>query len=268
MKATPPASTVELEGGKTITASHALVAVGRPPNVEDIGLETVGVELDGKVIQVDDRCRTSVEGIYAIGDCAETRQYAHLASRMGVVAADNATGHAASDPRTSCPPASTRIRRWPQSACRRPRRRPPAGRSRSASRFFYLASGMARAYGDTEGQVKLIADTEDGRNPRRRRHRPARHRRRPGDRPGDAERTDGRGNRRPRSIRTRLSSRAIMEAAEAWLGLPHPLDGLHPGLPARRCAASSYWRHLICDLDSVARPTSRPCASRSAWSPR
>ena len=161
MKADAAGVTVELEGGTPIAASHALVAVGRPPNVEDIGLEIAGVELDGKVIKVDDRCRTNVEGIYAIGDCAETRQYAHLASRMGVVAADNATGHAASDPRTVVPRASTRTPRW-RTVGLSEAQAAATGRKVKTTRFFYLASGMARAYGDTEGQVKLIADTESG----------------------------------------------------------------------------------------------------------
>jgi dihydrolipoamide dehydrogenase len=103
MKATDGGIAAEIEGGKTAEAACALIATGRVPNTQDIGLEALGVQLDGKVIQVDDRCRTSVEGLYAIGDVAETRQYAHLASRMGVVAADNAAGHPAPDPRTVIP---------------------------------------------------------------------------------------------------------------------------------------------------------------------
>jgi dihydrolipoamide dehydrogenase len=162
MKAEGGGVTAELEGGRTLTASHALVAVGRPANIEGLGLETVGVELAGKVIKVDDRCRTNVNGIYAIGDCAETRQYAHLASRMGIVAADNATGHAASDPRTVVPAG---IYTHPEVATvgQSEADAQASGRKVRVSRFFYLGSGMARAYGDTEGQVKLIADAQDGR---------------------------------------------------------------------------------------------------------
>jgi dihydrolipoamide dehydrogenase len=152
----------ELEDGRRLAASHALVAVGRPPNVENLGLEAVGVPLAGKIIAVDDRCRTGVEGLYAIGDCAETRQYAHLAGRMGVVAADNATGHAASDDRTVVPagiythPEAATVGLSEADAV-------AAGRKVRVTRFFYLASGMARAYGDTEGQVKLVGDAESGR---------------------------------------------------------------------------------------------------------
>jgi dihydrolipoamide dehydrogenase len=157
MKATDGGVAAEIEGGETLQAGHALVAVGRPPNTEDIGLETVGVRLEGKVIKVDDRCRTSVDGIYAIGDIAETRQYAHLASRMGIVAADNATGHRASDPRTVVPvgvythPEVASVGLSEAEAAK-------TGKKVRVARFSYMASGMARAYGDTEGQVKLIAE--------------------------------------------------------------------------------------------------------------
>jgi dihydrolipoamide dehydrogenase len=161
MKASEAGIAAELEGGENVQASHALVAVGRPPNVENIGLETAGVKLDGKVIKVDDRCRTSVEGIYAIGDVAETKQYAHLASRMAVVAADNATGHPASDPRTIVPvgvythPEVAGVGLSEAEAAN-------TGKKIRVARFHYQASGMARAYGDTEGLVKLIADEELG----------------------------------------------------------------------------------------------------------
>jgi dihydrolipoamide dehydrogenase len=157
MKSSDAGVVAELEGGEAVQASHALVAVGRPPNVENIGLEAVGVELQGKVIKVDDRCRTTADGVYAIGDVAETRQYAHLASRMGIVAADNATGHPARDPRTVVPvgvythPEVATVGLSESEAAK-------SGKKVRVARFPYLASGMARAYGDTEGLVKLIAD--------------------------------------------------------------------------------------------------------------
>lgn len=161
MKASKKGVTAELEGGGTVEAARALVAVGRAPNVENIGLEEVGVRLDGKIIQVDNRCRTSVEGIYAIGDVATTLQYAHLASRMGVVAADNATGHASRDPRTVVPVG---VYSHPEVAAvgLSEAEARAAGKDVRIARFSYQASGMARAYGETEGQVKLIAEPKHG----------------------------------------------------------------------------------------------------------
>jgi dihydrolipoamide dehydrogenase len=161
MKADSSGVRATIAGGETVEAAWALVAVGRAPNVEGLGLEDLGVELAGGVIKVDDRCRTSVAGVYAIGDCAEKLQYAHLASRMGIVAADNATGHPASDSRKVVPIG---IYTHPEIAT--------VGLSEAAAkkergdvrvaRFAYQASGMARAQGDMEGGVKIVADAELG----------------------------------------------------------------------------------------------------------
>ncbi|MCK4628699.1 MAG: hypothetical protein KAT56_06820, partial [Sedimentisphaerales bacterium] len=95
------------------------------------------------------------------GDAAEVRQYAHLASRMGVIAADNATGHPASDNRDVVP---TGVYTHPEVAT--------VGLSEQQARekeqnvkiasFPYKASGMAQAYSETEGLVKLIAEEEMG----------------------------------------------------------------------------------------------------------
>jgi dihydrolipoamide dehydrogenase len=153
--------TAHLEGGEEVEAARALVAVGRIPNTEDLGLEALGVQLDGSVIKVDERCRTSVAGVYAVGDCAERRQYAHLAGRMGVVAADNATGHQAADDRKVVPAG---IYTHPEVAAvglSEADAKKQSGRVRVA-RFSYRASGMARAYGEADGHVKLVAEEELG----------------------------------------------------------------------------------------------------------
>jgi dihydrolipoamide dehydrogenase len=143
-------------GQRELSASHVLAAVGRPPNVEDIGLEALGVAMDGLVVKVDDRCRTNVPGLYAIGDLAERRQYAHLATRMGLVAADNAAGIDARDDRSVVPVG---VYTHPEVAA--------VGLSASQAQadcpdlkiasFPYQASGMARAYAATEGLVRLLA---------------------------------------------------------------------------------------------------------------
>jgi dihydrolipoamide dehydrogenase len=71
-----------------------LVAVGRAPLVEGLGLEELGVEVDRKTgIGTDDHRRTAVPHIYAVGDCAGYWQLAHTAFREGEVAAENACGH-------------------------------------------------------------------------------------------------------------------------------------------------------------------------------
>jgi len=161
MNATTNQVTADLEGGRTLEADRALVAVGRKPNLEDLGLEDAGVACAGPIIRVDDACRTSVDGIYAVGDCAASLQYAHLASRMGTVAADNATGH----------PARDSLRVVPQVVYTHPEiatvgqteaEAREAGREIRVARFPLQASGLARAYDETEGEVKLLAEAEHG----------------------------------------------------------------------------------------------------------
>ena len=73
-----------------------LVSVGRGPIVEGLGLEAIGVEFDKrKGIAADEHRRTTVEHIYAVGDCAGYWQLAHTAFREGEVAAENVCGHEA-----------------------------------------------------------------------------------------------------------------------------------------------------------------------------
>jgi len=144
-----------------VRAHCALLATGRAPNTEDIGLEELGIAMDGRIIRADDRCRTNVPNVYAAGDVAELRQYAHLATRMGIVAADNATGHDASDDRTVVPVGvytHPEVAAVGLSEAEALRQHLPA----RVSRFPYLASGMARACGQEEGQVKLVARADTG----------------------------------------------------------------------------------------------------------
>jgi dihydrolipoamide dehydrogenase len=79
--------------GETIEADLMLVSVGRAALVEGIGLEAAGVAFERKGIGADERRRTSVPHIYAVGDCAGYWQLAHTAFREGEVAAENACGH-------------------------------------------------------------------------------------------------------------------------------------------------------------------------------
>jgi dihydrolipoamide dehydrogenase len=81
-------------GGQTKECDLMLVATGRGPTVENLGLEDIGVEFDMKKgIAADEHRRTTVSHIYAVGDCAGYWQLAHTAFREGEVAAENAMGH-------------------------------------------------------------------------------------------------------------------------------------------------------------------------------
>ena len=86
--------TVHLGDGQTVSADLMLVSTGRGPLVEGLGLERTGVDFDRRTgIATDERRRTSVPHIYAVGDCAGHWQLAHTAFREGEVAAQNACGH-------------------------------------------------------------------------------------------------------------------------------------------------------------------------------
>jgi dihydrolipoamide dehydrogenase len=88
--------TVHFGDDETVEADLMLVSVGRGPLVENLGLEEIGVEFDKRTgIAADEHRRTTVEHIYAVGDCAGYWQLAHTAFREAEVAAENAMGHEA-----------------------------------------------------------------------------------------------------------------------------------------------------------------------------
>ena len=162
MSADTTAVTTELSIDQTVITHAALIAVGRQPNTEDLGLDELGITLTDSLISVDDRCRTSVDHLYAIGDVACAKQYAHVATRMGIVAADAATGHDTTDDLSVVPEC---VYTHPEVAS--------VGMSELEAndefadvkvvRFPLRASGMAQAYGETDGLVKLIARQSNGR---------------------------------------------------------------------------------------------------------
>lgn len=89
----PDHITANIEGGRQITAEKMLVSIGRQPNSKGIGLETVGVETDGRgYIVVNDKLETSAPNIYAIGDINGGIMLAHVASYEGLVAVENCLG--------------------------------------------------------------------------------------------------------------------------------------------------------------------------------
>lgn len=84
---------VDAAGVETATASDTvLVCIGRTPNTDGLGLETVGVDVKNRLVQVDERCRTNVPGIWAAGDCASRIMLAHVGSRMAEVAVRDMCG--------------------------------------------------------------------------------------------------------------------------------------------------------------------------------
>ncbi len=85
---------IETSDGKkeTLKAERILVSVGRTPNTENLGLDAVGIKTEKGFIPVGDYCRTSVESIYAVGDCVPSLALAHVASKEAEIAVEHMAG--------------------------------------------------------------------------------------------------------------------------------------------------------------------------------
>jgi dihydrolipoamide dehydrogenase len=149
--------------GETVDCDLMLVSVGRGPLVEGLGLENIGVEFDrSKGIAADEHRRTTVEHIYAVGDCAGYWQLAHTAFREGEVAAENACGHEATigDPAVPRP-----IYTDPEIAgvgLTEAQARERHGDDIAVGVFPWVANARAVMQAETVGWVKSIHETKYG----------------------------------------------------------------------------------------------------------
>ena len=150
------------DGGKAekVKADVVLMAIGRKPFTDGLGLDKVGVEMDDRGrIKTDEFFETSVEGIYAIGDVIEGPMLAHKAEDEGVVLAEmlaGQSGHIDYD----CIPGV--VYTWPEVANvgKTEEQLKEAGVKYNAGKFPFMANGRARAMNMTEGFVKILADKE------------------------------------------------------------------------------------------------------------
>jgi len=155
--------TVEAAGEKqTFDVDCVLVAAGRAPLVENIGLEALGIALEKGFIKVNAQLQTNVPGYYAIGDVAGPPLLAHKGSREGMVAAEVIAGqkpHAIDYSNvpgaTYCHPEVASVG-LTEDACKAQKLEYKVGR------FPFSASGRARGTGETDGFVKIIAGKKYG----------------------------------------------------------------------------------------------------------
>jgi dihydrolipoamide dehydrogenase len=146
-----------------IKADVVLVAVGRRPYTEGLGLEVAGVLVDNKGrIKVDDGFATSVKGIYAIGDVIAGPMLAHKASEEGVALAETLAGQRS---RVNYEAIPAVIYTWPEVASvgRGEEDLKSAGVSYKVGKFPFSANPRARANADTEGFVKILAEEQSDR---------------------------------------------------------------------------------------------------------
>jgi dihydrolipoamide dehydrogenase len=156
--------TVTREGRQEVLETDkVLQAIGFAPRVEGYGLETTGVALtDRGAIAIDDRMRTSVPHIYAIGDVTAKLLLAHVAEAQGVVAAETIAGAETMEldyvmmPRaTFCQPQVASFG-WTEAQAR------ANGHDVRVAKFPFTANGKAQGIGDPTGFVKLISDATYG----------------------------------------------------------------------------------------------------------
>src|SRR6058998_3822827 len=155
--------TVYFGDGETVECDLMLVAVGRGPTVENLGLEQIGVEFDKrKGIAADEHRRTTVGHIYAVGDCAGYWQLAHTAFREGEVAAENAAGHDAIVDNRAVPRPIYTDPEIAGVGLTEAEAREQYGDDIATGMFPWVANARAVMQNETVGWVKSIHETRYG----------------------------------------------------------------------------------------------------------
>jgi dihydrolipoamide dehydrogenase len=153
---------VEVNGSqRELIGERVLMAVGRRPLTDGLRLEELGVKLSSSAIVVNRQMETSLPGVYAIGDVVGGLMLAHVASREGIVAVENALGHQASMDYRAIPRC---IYTLPEVAAVGIDERKAAdeGYNVTVGRFGFLANGRAKITGETDGIAKVVVDKDYG----------------------------------------------------------------------------------------------------------
>jgi dihydrolipoamide dehydrogenase len=149
------------DGSQTMNVERLVVAVGRRPFLDGLLADDAGITLDDRgFIRVDDECRTSVKGVYAIGDCVRGPMLAHKGSEEGVMAADLIAGEIAEmnyDVIPSVMYTSPEIA-W---VGKNEAEVKASGREYKVGTFPFAASGRAKAMEQSAGMVKFISAVDD-----------------------------------------------------------------------------------------------------------
>lgn len=150
------------KGEEEVEAEVVLSAVGIAPNVENIGLEELKIEMENGRVKVDDYYRTNVDGIYAIGDIVGGPALAHVASAEGITCVEKIAGHNPQPVDYGNIPGCTYTSPEVASVGLTEKAAKEAGYELKVGKFPFSASGKASAAGTKDGFVKLIFDAKYG----------------------------------------------------------------------------------------------------------
>ena len=150
------------KGEEVMNAEVVMSAVGISPNIENIGLEEMGIVTEKGRIKVDEFYRTNVEGVYAIGDIIATPALAHVASAEGITCVEKIAGMTPEPIDYKNIPGCTYTNPEISSVGFTEAKAREAGYEVKVGKFPYSASGKASAAGQKDGFVKLIFDAKYG----------------------------------------------------------------------------------------------------------
>ncbi len=149
------------QGIQQIEAQVVLIGVGRKPNVDGIGLETVGIQMNKRFVAVDEYLRTNIPHIYAIGDITGIAPLAHVASAQGIVAAENCFGANRAMDYRAVPNVVYTVPEVASVGLTEQQAR-EQGYELKIGKFPPRILGRAMAAGIKEGLVKVVADAKYG----------------------------------------------------------------------------------------------------------
>ena len=157
-------TTVKKNDGETETlqGEKVLLAMGRKPETEDLGLEALNLEYNGRFINVDEDMQTSQSGIYAIGDITGPPLLAHLASAQGLLVAHNIAGADYPPINENTIPKVTYTNPQVASVGMTQEEAEMADYDLKIARFPFISNGKAQTIGEEEGFIKVITDKSSG----------------------------------------------------------------------------------------------------------
>ena len=150
------------KGEENHEAEIVLSAIGVTPNLENIGIEELGIELEKEKVKVDDYYKTNLEGVYAIGDIVHGPALAHVASAEGITCVEKIAGLNPEPVDYGNIPACTYTSPEVASVGITEHAAKEAGYDVKVGKFPFTASGKASAAGERDGFVKLVFDEKNG----------------------------------------------------------------------------------------------------------